>query len=73
MTTEDLWRYSLALLGNKLLTAKSLDLLTRIKVFFRKYGAGDIYYGYGFELENINDKRVIGHGGGDFGISSSLR
>ena len=41
------------------------------KFFFRKYAAGDVYYGYGFELEDINGKRVVGHGGGDLGISSA--
>ncbi len=47
--------------------------MTTTKFFFRKYAAGEIYYGYGFELENINGKRVIGHGGGDLGISSVVR
>ncbi len=72
-TAEDLLRFSLALRGYRLLSAKSLDLMTTGKFFFRKYAAGDIYYGYGFELENINGKRVIGHGGGDLGISSGIR
>lgn len=47
--------------------------MTTPKYFFRKYAAGDIYYGYGFELENVNGKRVIGHGGGDLGVSSAIR
>lgn len=72
-TVEDLLRFSIALRENKLLSAKSLDLITAPKFFFRKYAAGDIYYGYGFELEKINGKRVIGHGGGDFGVSSAVR
>lgn len=72
-TADDLLRFSLALRGYKLLSAKSLDLMTTNKFFFRKYAAGDIYYGYGFELENINGKRVVGHGGGDLGISSGIR
>jgi CubicO group peptidase (beta-lactamase class C family) len=72
-TVGDLWRYSLALRQHKLLSATSLALMTTNKYFFRKYGAGDIYYGYGFELEKINGKRVIGHGGGDLGISSVIR
>jgi CubicO group peptidase (beta-lactamase class C family) len=72
-TVEDLLRFSIALRENKLLSAKSLDLMTTSKFFFRKYAAGDIYYGYGFELENINGKRVIGHGGGDLGVSSVIR
>jgi CubicO group peptidase (beta-lactamase class C family) len=72
-TAEDLLRFSLALRGYKLVSAKSLELMTTPKFFFRKYTAGDIYYGYGFELENVNGKRVIGHGGGDLGISSGIR
>jgi len=72
-TVEDLRRFSVALRGNKLLSAKSLDLMTTSKFFFRKYAAGEVYYGYGFELENINGRRVIGHGGGDLGISSVIR
>lgn len=72
-TVDDLLRFSIALRGYKLLSAKSLDSMTTSKFFFRKYAAGDTYYGYGFELENINGKRVIGHGGGDLGISSGVR
>ena len=72
-TAEDLLRLSVALRGNKLLSAKSFELMTTKKFFFRKYAAGEIYYGYGFELEDVNGKRVIGHGGGDLGISSGIR
>jgi CubicO group peptidase (beta-lactamase class C family) len=72
-TAEDLLRFSVALRGHKLVSAKSLELMTTRKFFFRKYAAGDIYYGYGFELEDVNGKRVIGHGGGDLGISAGLR
>lgn len=72
-TLDDLLRFRLALRENKLLSAKSLDLMTAAKIFFRKYFGVDTYYGYGFELENRNGTRVIGHGGGDLGISSGLR
>ena len=72
-TAEDLLQFTVALRAHKLLSAKSLDLMTTRKFFFRKYAAGDIYYGYGLELEDINGKRVIGHGGGDLGISSGFR
>lgn len=72
-TADDLLRFSLALRANKLVSAKSVELLTSKKYFFRKYAAGDIDYGYGFELENVDGKRVIGHGGGDLGISSGIR
>jgi CubicO group peptidase (beta-lactamase class C family) len=72
-TADDLVRFTRALSKNKLVSAKSVELLTTKKYFFRKYAAGDIYYGYGFELENVDGKRVIGHGGGDLGISSGVR
>jgi CubicO group peptidase (beta-lactamase class C family) len=72
-TAQDLLRFSVALRGHQLVNAKSLELMTTSKFFFRKYAAGDIHYGYGLELENVNGERVIGHGGGDLGISSGIR
>jgi len=72
-TLDDLWRFTLAFRGNKLVSAKMVDLLTSSKILARKYDANQTYWGYGFELENIDGKRVIGHGGGDFGISSGVR
>lgn len=71
-TAEDLLRFSIALRAHKLLSAKSLELMTANKFFFRKYAADDVYYGYGFELQNLDGKRVIGHTGGDLGVSSAL-
>jgi CubicO group peptidase (beta-lactamase class C family) len=72
-TLDDLLRFTLALRGGKLVSAKTFDLLTSSKILARKYDANQTYWGYGFELENINGKRVIGHGGGDLGISSAVR
>lgn len=72
-TLNDLLRFTLALWGNKLVSAKTVALLTSTKILARKYDANQTYWGYGFELENINGKRVIGHGGGDLGISSGVR
>jgi CubicO group peptidase (beta-lactamase class C family) len=71
-TVDDLLRFSIALRGYKLLSARSLELMSTKKVFFRKYAADDVYYGYGLELESIDGKRVIGHTGGDLGVSSAL-
>lgn len=71
-TVDDMLRFSIALRGYKLLSAASLDLMTTKKVFFRTYAADDTYYGYGLELESIDGKRVIGHTGGDLGVSSVL-
>ncbi len=72
-TAEDLLRFSLALRGNKLVSAKSVELLTSNKILARKYDANQTYWGYGFELELIDGQRVIGHGGGDLGVSSAVR
>ncbi len=72
-TAEDLLQYVLALREGKLISAKSLDSMTTVKYFFRKYAGHDISYGYGLELENVNGQRVVGHGGGDLGISSAIR
>lgn len=71
-TAEDLLRFSIALRANKLLSAESLDLMTTKKFFFRKYAADDVNYGYGFELQDLDGKRVIFHTGGDLGVSSAL-
>jgi len=72
-TLNDLLRFTLALWGNKLVSARTVELLTSTKILARKYDANQTYWGYGFELENIDGKRVIGHGGGDLGISSGVR
>lgn len=72
-TAADLLRFSVALREHRLLGASSLEQMTARKFFFRKYAAGDIYYGYGFELEEVDGRRVVGHGGGDLGISTVLR
>ena len=72
-TAEDLWRYSVALKSNKIISAKSLDLMTSVKVKARKFDAGQTYWGFGFELENIEGQHIMGHTGGDFGVSSVIR
>lgn len=72
-TLDDLLRFTNALRENKFVSAKMVDLLTSSKILARKYDANQTYWGYGFELENIDGKRVIGHGGGDFGVSSAVR
>lgn len=72
-TADDLLRFARALRGHRLLRAESLASMTSAKFFFRRYAAGDVYYGYGFELENVGGRRVVGHGGGDLGISAAVR
>lgn len=72
-TIEDLLRFSNAFWSYKLLSKQSVDLMTSRKIFGRKYDASDTYWGYGFELESVDGKRIIGHGGGDLGVSSGVR
>ncbi|HKP48191.1 MAG TPA: serine hydrolase domain-containing protein [Pyrinomonadaceae bacterium] len=72
-TLDDLFLFSLALRQGKLVSPKMYDVLTTTKILARKYDANQTYWGYGFELENIDGKHVIGHGGGDLGISSAVR
>jgi CubicO group peptidase (beta-lactamase class C family) len=72
-TADDLLRFTQALKSHKLVSAETFKLMTTNKIFFRKYDTSEDYYGYGFELEVTGGKRVIGHGGGDLGISSGVR
>jgi CubicO group peptidase (beta-lactamase class C family) len=72
-TLDDLLRFSLALRGGKLISLKMVELLTSTKILARKYDANQTFWGYGFELELVDGQRVIGHGGGDFGVSSGIR
>jgi CubicO group peptidase (beta-lactamase class C family) len=72
-TLDDLLNFSNAFWSYKLLSKEYVDLMTSKKIFGRHYDASDTYWGYGFELEELNGQRVIGHGGGDLGISSGVR
>jgi CubicO group peptidase (beta-lactamase class C family) len=68
-TAEDLLKFAVALRENRLLSAKSLELVTTGKV---KMGGGGNLYGYGFGDLRVNGKRSFGHNGGAPGIASSL-
>ncbi len=68
-TAPDLFRYTLALPR----LVKSLELMTTPKVEARRVDAAVTSWGYGFELENVSGQRVMGHTGGDFGVSSAFR
>lgn len=68
-TAEDLLKFAVALRENKLLSAKSLELVTTGKV---KMGGGGNLYAYGFGDIQVNGKRSFGHNGGAPGIASSL-
>lgn len=66
-TVEDLLKFAVALHDNKLISAKSLELITTGKV---KMGGNQ--YAYGFGDIRVNGKRSFGHNGGAPGIASSL-
>jgi len=72
-TAPDLLRYTLALTQHKLVSAKTLETMMEPKVDARHVDAAVESWGYGFELERVNGQRVIGHTGGDFGVSSVFR
>jgi CubicO group peptidase (beta-lactamase class C family) len=69
----DLLRFTNALFSHQLIRAASLEVMTSVKVQARHFEGEDTFWGYGFEIENTNGQRVIGHGGGDFGISCVYR
>ena len=66
-TAGDLLKFSEALLQHRLLSKAGTELLTTGKV---KYG--NRMYAYGFAEETIGDHRIIGHGGGHYGIADEL-
>jgi CubicO group peptidase (beta-lactamase class C family) len=68
-SAEDLLKFAVALRQNKLISARSLELVTTGKV---KMGGGGNLYAYGFGDLRVNGKRSFGHNGGAPGIASSL-
>jgi len=72
-TLDDLLKFTIALKEGKLVSKKTFELMSSFKIIARKYDAGQTDWGYGFELETVNGQRVIGHSGGDFGVSSGVR
>lgn len=67
-TVEDLFHFREVLLGHKLLSQASTDLLLTGKVQIRTNSR----YAYGFFDRVVAGQRVVGHGGGAPGICSSL-
>jgi CubicO group peptidase (beta-lactamase class C family) len=63
-TVKDLHRFARAIQSGKLVSQESLDKMW-------KDHSGE-YYGYGFGVEEGENGRVVGHGGGFDGINSNL-
>lgn len=68
-TAEDLVKFNLALLDGRLLSKKSLEMVWSGKV---NYTEPDSQYGYGFIVKRYNGTRIVGHGGGWFGITNKF-
>ena len=66
-TVEDLYKFSTALVGYKLLEQENTETLYSKKTELR---GGS--YGYGFSVRATPDDRIVGHSGGFSGISSNL-
>ena len=66
-TVEDLYKFSLALNGNKLLQKEFTEQLF---VVHSELSAAN--YGYGFQISGEKDHRIVGHNGGFDGISTNL-
>jgi CubicO group peptidase (beta-lactamase class C family) len=64
-TVGDLLKFERALLTHKLLSAKTTTLLWT-------GSAQNARYGSGFELSRYNKARIIGHGGGWFGVTNRM-
>jgi CubicO group peptidase (beta-lactamase class C family) len=67
-TVEDLFRFSRAVLTNKLLDQAHTNILLTGKVPTRP----NTKYGYGMEEQFVNGVRIVGHNGGNPGIMSWL-
>ncbi|MDP5202491.1 serine hydrolase [Flavobacterium sp. DG2-3] len=66
-TVEDLYLWDQALYTNKLLSAKSMESL------FQPYiKAGDGSYGYGWFIEDDENGKTVGHGGGINGFNTII-
>jgi CubicO group peptidase (beta-lactamase class C family) len=63
-TVGDLHRFALAILGGKLVSKKSLDIMWEPQ--------GSDYYGYGFGIEDGDGGKIVGHDGGFAGINGNL-
>ena len=64
-TLGDLLKFSIALKNQKLLGSKSLELLWTGSKQNARYGGG-------FEINRYNKTRIVGHGGGWFGVTNRM-
>jgi hypothetical protein len=67
-TVEDLLNFSKTLLGNRLLSPQSTELLLAGKIEVSEGSR----YAYGFFDRTIRGQRVVGHGGGAPGVCTFM-
>lgn len=72
-TAPDLLRYAEAIRNGTVVPKSDFAEMTVPRVEARKIDAAVTSWGYGFELEEVAGQHVIGHTGGDFGVSSVFR
>lgn len=63
-TVGDLHRFALAILGGKLVSKESLEIMWNVQ--------GGDSYGYGFGIEEGSAGKIVGHSGGFDGINGNL-
>jgi CubicO group peptidase (beta-lactamase class C family) len=75
-TAVDFHKFSQALLANKLITSKTLGIVTTGKVILfpgmKERNLPEIKYGYGFGESYKNNIRIIGHTGGAPGVDEAM-
>lgn len=75
-TAVDFHKFSQALLANKLITSKTLGIVTTGKVILftgmKERNLPEIKYGYGFGESYKNNIRIIGHTGGAPGVDAAM-
>lgn len=71
-TVGDLTRFAQALLGHRLVSAAMTETILSGKVTPDGPADGS-KYGYGFEVDELNGVRTVGHSGGAPGIDTQLR
>lgn len=68
-TVEDMLKFSLALYGHKLLSAKFTGIVTAGKI---EASGPDRKYGYGFGDSVVDGMHIVGHNGGGPGIGANF-
>src|SRR5262249_18222272 len=64
-TVEDLLKFDIALRSHRLLSARSLNIAWTGSEKHPQYG-------HGFQINRYNGTRIVGHGGGWFGITNQM-